>query len=373
MKKCSIVRYVTVIGVWVFLGPATAAHAFDRVITDAAGRQIDVPVTVKHVICSGAGALRLLTYLGAQDRIVAVDDLEKKHRRFDARPYALANPQFKDLPVFGEFRGHDHPERILSLDPLPQVIFKTNATTGHDPVALSRKTGVPVVVLNYGNLGRNRNNLYQSLRIMGEVLGKTQRAEKIIWFFQSMIDDLQSRTQDIPEDKRPGCFVGGIAYRGPHGYQSTEPTYPPFAFTNARNLAYSPSMKLKPLQQSSIAKEKIVVWDPDVLFLDLSTLQMGDKAGGLYELKTDPAYRKLRAVQEGKVYGVLPYNWYTQNFGSIFANAYFIGKLLYPEKFEDIDPVEKADEIYTFLVDKTVFQEMNATFQHLAFQQIPLN
>jgi ABC-type iron transport system FetAB ATPase subunit len=73
----------------------------------------------------GPGALRLLTYLEAQDKIVAVDDMEKQRLQFDARPYALANPQFRDYPIFGEFRGHDHPERILTLDPLPQVIFKT--------------------------------------------------------------------------------------------------------------------------------------------------------------------------------------------------------------------------------------------------------
>jgi iron complex transport system substrate-binding protein len=211
------------------------------------------------------------------------------------------------------------------------------------------------------------------LRIMGEVMGKRERAENVIAFFDDLITDLQKRTEDIPDDDRPACFVGGIAYRGPHGFQSTEPSYPPFAFVNARNLAHTSSMKENALQHSSVAKEKIMIWDPDYLFLDLSTLQMGEKAGGLYELKTDPAYRSLAAVQNGKVYGVLPYNWYTQNFGSILADAYFIGKLLYPQKFVDVDPVVKADRIYTFLVGAPVFDRINAAFKHLAFQPVPLN
>ena len=63
-----------------------------QTITDAAGRQVTVPTEVSRVICSGPGALRLLSYLGAQDLIVAVDDIEVKRSRFDARPYALANP-----------------------------------------------------------------------------------------------------------------------------------------------------------------------------------------------------------------------------------------------------------------------------------------
>jgi iron complex transport system substrate-binding protein len=126
------------------------------------------------------------------------------------------------------------------------------------------------------------------------------------------------------------------------------------------------------LQHSNIAKEKIVEWNPDILFMDLSTLQMGANVDALHELKTDPAYQTLTAVKTGKVYGLLPYNWYTQNFGSILANAYFIGKVLYPNRFADIDPAAKADEIYTFFVEKPVFHQMDAAFGGLAFKQVPL-
>ena len=139
-----------------------------------------------------------------------------------------------------------------------------------------------------------------------------------------------------------------------------------------RNLARGDGGSSQPLSNSSIAKEKILVWDPDYLFLDLSTLQMGEQAGGWHELRTDPAYRSLSAVQNGRVFGVLPYNWYSRNFGSILANAYFIGKRIYPEAFADIDPVEEADRIYTFLVGAPVFEKMNAAFGRLVFQPVPL-
>jgi ABC-type Fe3+-hydroxamate transport system substrate-binding protein len=86
-----------------------------RTIIDKAGRKVTVPVNVNRVICSDPGALRLLTYLRAQNLIVAVDDIEVKRNRFDARPYALANPEFTTHPIFGEFRGFDNPELILSL------------------------------------------------------------------------------------------------------------------------------------------------------------------------------------------------------------------------------------------------------------------
>ncbi|EGJ50044.1 iron ABC transporter substrate-binding protein [Desulfocurvibacter africanus] len=351
---------------------STALAGPTHTITDAHGRTVSVPVQVERVICSGPGCLRLLSYLQAQERVVAVDDIETRRNTFDARPYALANPQFKNLPVFGEFRGHDNPERILNLEPSPQAIFKTYSTMGHEPELLQTKTGIPVIVLKYGNLTYDRQNLNHALRLMGEVLGKTERAEAVIAYFDALQADLTLRTRDIPTDQRISCYVGGLAARGPHGFHSTEPSYPPFVFTNARNLAATLAPEGKSLSQAVVAKEQIVAWDPDVLFLDLSTLQLGDSAGGLHELRTDPAYRSLTAVRKGRVFGVLPFNWYSENFGSIFADGYFVGKTLYPERFADVDPATKADEIYAFLVGKPAFGQMNALFRNLAFQPVPV-
>jgi iron complex transport system substrate-binding protein len=77
-------------------------------------------------------------------------------------------------------------------------------------------------------------------------------------------------------------------------------------------------------------------------------------------------------VKKGLVYGALPYNWYTTNYGSVLANAYFIGKILYPERFADIDPMAKTDDIYTILVGKPVFAEMNDLFQGLVFRPLSM-
>ena len=342
-----------------------------RQITDASGRTILVPDTIERVICSGSGCLRLLTYFQVQDRVVGVDDIETRKNKFDARPYSLAYPGYRKLPVFGGFRGRDDPEKILGLTPLPQVIFKTYPAMGMDPVALQAKTGIPVVVLEYGDLWKGRDHFFTTLKRIGQVLDKPHRAEALIRFFKNEIADLDARTRDISDRKR--CFVGGIAFKGPHGFQSTEPAYPPFQFVHANNIAAESRSSPHYLRHSHFSKEKILQADPDILFLDLSTLQMGKGSGGLHELKTDPVYRALTAVQTGQVYGVLPYNWYTQNCGSILSNAWYIGKVLYPARFQDIDPVEKADQIYRFLVSQPVYGEMNRRFNHMAFKPIPLD
>jgi iron complex transport system substrate-binding protein len=121
---------------------------------------------------------------------------------------------------------------------------------------------------------------------------------------------------------------------------------------------------------ADVAKEKIIEWNPEVLFVDLGTLQTTPSA--IDELKTDESYQTLDAVKSDKVYGVLPYNYYSSNYGSVIADAYYVGSVLYPDQFADIDPAEKADEIYTFLVGEPVFDELNAYYDNLGFTKIQL-
>nr|WP_054935512.1 MULTISPECIES: hypothetical protein [Moorella] len=37
------------------------------------------------------------------------------------------------------------------------------------------------------------------------------------------------------------------------------------------------------------------------------------------------------------------------------ADAYYAGKVIFPEKFNDIDPARKADEIYQFLLGQPLY------------------
>ncbi|WP_319763129.1 iron ABC transporter substrate-binding protein [Maridesulfovibrio sp.] len=343
-----------------------------RTITDMAGRKVEIPAKVERVICSGPGCLRYLTYLQGQNMVVGVDSIERRKTRFDARPYAIANPQFKNKPLIGEFRGHDNPELILGLEPQPQVIFKTYKDMGYDPDELQAKTGIPVVCLSYCSLATKREAIYNSLQLMGEIIGRQARAKEICAFMENEINDLKKRTEDIPKEKRSTCYVGGIAQKGPHGLQSTEPAYPPFRFVNARNVACPAKGKGKPLQHTNVSKEQIVAWNPEILFVDISTSQLGENAGAIYELTTDPAYMSLDAVSSGNVYTVLPYNWYSRNYGSIIADAFYVGKVLYPERFKDIDPEIKANEIYSFMVGKPVLQTMEKAFSVKGFQKLEL-
>ncbi|AKB46522.1 Iron(III) dicitrate-binding protein [Methanosarcina sp. Kolksee] len=349
-----------------------AAESGAMTLTDGFGREVTISENVERVVCSGAGCLRYLVYLQAQDDVVGVDSLEKEESAFEGRPYALANPQLKDYPLIGEFRGKDDPEKIIAIS--PQVILKTGtsgqsaATNGADADTLQNKTGIPVVMFPYGSLKNEEQKaeMYNSLRIMGQVVGKQERAEEVINYINATMQDLENRTADIPESERKTAYIGGVSMAGAHGIISTEPAYPPFLWVNANNVAAGMGA-----EHADIAKEALVDWDPEYIFIDIGTLQVGNE-GAIGELKNDTSLSGLSAVKNKKVYGVIPYNYYSTNYESVLANAYFVGKVLYPDRFEDIDPEAKADEIYTFFLGKPVFSELNGQYDNLGFKSIPL-
>ncbi|QXO95780.1 iron ABC transporter substrate-binding protein [Methanospirillum purgamenti] len=356
--------------------PAWAAETTgpEKTITDGYGRSVTIPAEVKEVLCSGSGCLRYLTYLGGQDLIVGVDSIEKEPQTMDARGYALLNPQFKDYPLFGEFRGKDDPEKIIGI--APQLVFKTGltgsgttaTTNAEEGNKLTEKTKIPVVMIPYGSLrdAKEQAEMFSALRIMGDVIGKKERADELITYIEETISDLETRTKDIPESEQKTAYVGGVSYAGAHGIISTEPAYPPFIWTHVKNVAGKMGT-----QHADVAKEAIVDWDPEYLFMDVGTLQM-DSEGGIGELKNDPALQGLSAIKNGNVYGVLPYNFYNTNYENVLADAYFIGKTVYPDKFADIDLEKKTDEIMTKFLGASPLKQINSQYKNMGFTQISL-
>lgn len=324
-------------------------------VTDMANRTVDVQKAPRRIVGVGAGALRMIAYLQAADRVVGVDDREQKKYNTSGfgmpsgidKPYNLANPALSTLPFIGGKTGD--PELIAAQN--PDVVFYT-FTTGKDAQTLQEKSGRPVVALTTGDLGKNKDVFYQSLRLMAKILGKEQRAESITTYIDGTIKDLNDRTKAIPADKRPRVYVGGIAYNGAHGFLSTDPAYSPLLMVNGNNVAASASVG----GQMMIDKEKLLDWKPDVIFVDEASYALVKE-----DLK-DPVYQSLPAVKNGRVYAVMPYNWYANNYDTVLADAYYIGKTIYPEQFADVDPARKADEIYTMLDGKPVYSDMKTLF-----------
>ena len=328
-----------------------------------------VPKKIDRIYCSG-GTLRLAVYLECVDKVVAVDTNEKNAGKLGTlKAYLAAHPGLRELPVGGETSGRDSPETLLSLAPMPQLIIRADTGSGYDPKELTRRTGIPVLLIPMRCITAGRAEFDAGLRLMGTILGKDARAEALIEFFDKEIADIRERTQHCNNHK-PLVYVGGVSYGGSHGFNSSEAGYPPFVIAGAESpLKVNEHEPALGKRHTMLAKEKILEWNPEIIFLDLGTLYLGG-ASGLIELKNDPAYRSLSAVQQGNVYTLLPNTFYFVNHDAVLANAWYVAKIMYPEQFLDIEPKEKADEIFTFLVGNPVFDSLNATLDNIVFERL---
>jgi iron complex transport system substrate-binding protein len=333
-----------------------------------------VPAQIDRIFCSG-GTLRLAVYLDCADKVVAVDTNERKSsERNGMKAYLAAHPEFCELPIAGETSGRDNPERLLSLENPPQLIIKADTGAGFDPEELTKRTGIPVVLIPMRDITTGRKEFDEGLRLIGAVLGKNERAEEVIAFFDHEIAELRTRSEraGLTNVEKPLVYVGGVSYNGSHGFHSSQAGYPPFELVGAKSpiteRAADPTLGNRHIL---LAKEKIFEWNPDILFLDLGTLALG-QSSGLIELQRDPSYRTLTAVQQGNVFALHSNTFYFINHDAVLVNAWFVGKTLYPEQFADIDPQVKADAIFAFLVGKPVFHNLNAALQNLALDRLPL-
>lgn len=315
-----------------------------RTITDSAGRTVTIPETVESIVCVNVGALRYTCYMQAQDLVVGVEDYEQEPTM--SRLYNYVNfDQFSSLPVIGS-NGEHYPEAIIAA--APDVIIMSMAE-GTDADDLQDKTGIPVVVVP-GSDTTLDDSAYETIRLMGEVYGKEDRAEELTSYLDSVKADLETRTAHIPDEGRPTVYVGGVSYKGTHGFEGTESNYGPFVLIHANNLADTTGQS----GAFDIDTEQVLAWDPDVIFLDFNGMSLinDDYA------KNPDFYQGLTAVREGRVYSQISFRSSASNLETALADAYYAATILYPEQFADIDPVEKAGEIFTALLGTNPYEDL---------------
>lgn len=324
-------------------------------VTDMLGRQVTLPDAANRVVAIGPGALRLYVYAGNLAYVVGVEQMETSD--VSGKPYMLANPDLAKLPVIGQGGPNNAPDPEKLVTVMPDVIFSTYATDAAAADELQTKTGIPVVVLNYGGTGVTSifgEEIQNSLTLIGQVIGDSSRAEKANAYLQQTREDLERRTKDIPDTDKPSVYVGGLGAKGTHGIESTQGQYALLDVIHAKNVVDETGMSGSVM----IDKEKLLEWDPAYLFID-----QGGFAAVVEDYQKSPDfYNALSAVKNGQVYSQLPYNYYSTNIDTAIADAYFLGKTIYPAAFADVDPAKKADEIYQALLGKALYSQMAEKF-----------
>ncbi|ADQ15623.1 ABC transporter substrate-binding protein [Halanaerobium hydrogeniformans] len=339
-------KRLLIILIFIFFISIFSTNSYGRAITDLSGRELMIPDEIDEIIAVGPGALRLVVYLEADSMVIGIEEFE---RRDNNRPYNLARPELRELPVIGPQFGGDA-ELIAAAEPdliIASYLSKTEADN------LAAKTSLPVVLINDESAGSmSENELTAALNFLAPLLNKEDRAEELVNGYQEYKNDLINRAAEYDQSlKEKKLYIGGIGHRGAQGIRSTETNYLPFQYLGLENV-----FKQGDKSNIFISGEELLLRDPEIIFID---------QGGIELVRNDlnrAEYSYLQAVANYNLYGVLPYNHYTTNFATVLADAYYIGQVIFGDDFIEEDPAEKADEIYQFFLGEKVYQDMAEIF-----------
>jgi len=250
-----------------------------KVIVDWANRSVVIPENVRRVVSLVPVITVSIIMEGAGDLLVGVDRISPTSEFLQ-----IVYPRIKDIPVAGFLTEFDE-EYILSLNP-DVVLVK-------DSIVVERfeKIGIPVIVINMGDL--NYKQLYEALRLIGDVINRRGAAEELVSYCESVIESLLNITSKIPKGERPRVYIAmGDGLTVHVTRVSKDMIWVAGGICVAENLtapAGAPRVQ--------VSMETILSWNPDVIIAwDPKVKQ---------RILLDPRWSDINAVKNGKVY-VLP-------------------------------------------------------------------
>ena len=329
--------------------PDDASTDTDTVtVTDMIGREVTVaPGSYQRVVCIGAGALRMYSYIGDTALLCGVEDIDNttladRPKMFDgvARPYVLAyGDVFAALPscgVGGPNAQAAEAEKILSCQP-DIIISEYEDVEKAD--ALQQQVGVPVITLRAGVDGVFAEAFPGSLRLLGQLFGREDRAEELISFIESETAELTRRTADVAEADKPGVYICGLGNWGTTNHLMTAQSYAAFRVANIRNVVND--LATDGIQPIEAEKFAALGGSMDIMLIDAAAAK---NIAPLYQ--EDPTLLDTcKAWQTGQVYLEMAYNAYYTNYEIALANTWFAAKCVYPDLFADVDMTAKTNEI----------------------------
>ncbi len=317
-------------------------------VTDMIGREVKVtPQSYSRVVCIGAGALRMYTYVGDVALLSGVEDidntsLQERPKMFDSvsRPYVIAYGDiFSRLPscgVGGPNAQTAEAEKILSCN--PDIVISEYEDVEKEN-ALQEQLGVPVITLKSGANGVFDDSFKGSMELLGKIFGTESKADKLVSYIDEQKKEISSRTAGVKEEDKPSVYICGLGNWGTTNHLMTAQNYISFNIANVKNAVSG----LAKNGIQAIEEEKFVSLGDsiDIMIMDAAAVK---NIKPLYQ-NNQAMFDTCKAWQNGEVYLEMAYNAYYTNYEIALINTWFIAKMVYPELFSDIDITEKTNEV----------------------------
>jgi iron complex transport system substrate-binding protein len=264
------------------------AHA--RTVVDSAGRKVEVPDKIEKVFAAGPPA-SILIYMLAPERMTGWPNPPTP----EERPFIAE--KYRDLPALGRLTGRGgtaNLEVVLKVAPDLIVDFGSVRDT-YASLAdnVQAQTRIPYILID----GRFEATP-KALRLLGEVLGVGERAERQAAYVEAIFAEINAVLKTVPAGKRPRVYLA----RGPDGLETgvvgsinTEI----IERAGGRNVMQAAGQR--GLVRASM--EQVIAADPEIVIT--WDRNFFDKVYG------DPLWAGIKAVRDKRVYlaPTAPFGW----------------------------------------------------------------
>ena len=301
-------------------------------ITDMLGRDLTVSDNINSVVATSPPST-ILVYMLAPDKLEGWNFINS----FD---HTLMDEKYLTLPVIGGWYGTQtgNYETIITMH--PDIVIEGYTTDGQIDDAILRRQemfgSIPVVAIEDSIIFVEKAD--PTIEYVGDLLGVAEQAEKLINFRASILDNIDSKISDIPEEEKVRVYYA----EGPKGLM-TDPSGSQHSQVidicggiNVADCPLTPANGMTP-----VSMEQIISWKPEVIITHSPQFYSA--------VYSDPLWANLDAVKNKRVYLAPqnPFCWIDRPQGPhLIIGAAWTAKMLYPELFEDMDLEQLTREFY---------------------------
>ncbi len=303
-------------------------------VIDALGREVTLPHVAQRIVVTDDEVAELVQLLGAADKVVGIEPSIKTRGYF---------PEMANKPITGsQFRGLNYellvklkPDLVIMMDvgPIGKIIEKLD------------KLNIKCIVISI-----DPAKIPQTLRILGKVLGKEERAEEALKWWNQLWEELEQRLAPLKDKPKLKVYVGmGFAPSKKLPLRTWGKLAKWNYILDRLNMVNIASDKLK--THGELSEEFIVEENPDIIIIgDWSDNWLGYTKNTtalaqamIQNVINDPMLKDVKAIKEHHVY-IMHYIM-LGSFRSVIG-AYYLAKAVYPDLMKDIDPDEIQKEYF---------------------------
>jgi iron complex transport system substrate-binding protein len=304
-------------------------------LTDARGRTVEFDAGPQRIVIAGKSSLTIVDTLylfpAASERLVGLVVGKQPVGDF----VSLLDPTWDQKTILELNAG---PEQIAPLEPDVVLLRSFMADSLGRPL---EELGIPVVYLDL----ETPEQYFRDVAVLGQLMGDSARAEAIRDYYQSGLDQVEQAVAGVGEDQRPRVLLVQYSEQGGE------------VGLNVPSAAWLQTMEVElagglPVWKEAapgggwtvVNFEQIAAWDPNQI---LVVSYKADAAQVVEELKADPQWQALQAVQGGAVHGFPGdvFSWDQPDPRWILGVTWLASKI-HPDRFPDLDMERETIEFF---------------------------